>query len=401
MAGREANRDTGRSMRTLAEGISIHSFDSGAGLLFDSNQQAIFSANPSALAIWRGLDQRLSPSDVAEFLSEEADLEQATARQYVAQALRQWRDWRRGLEAETAANRQRPRSARDSKTQLPFKTESLRCYRLLDSGFTLRFDARLPAARIVTALRHLRRDLPRSADERNLVVQPWEQGYAITEARQVVYSCTREEEILPMVKAALIDRALADCDGLGALHAAALYKDGGSLLFPGASGSGKSCLSAILAAAGHTLLGDDTLVLSRDASTLRPMPFGICIKDTALELLSASHPRLEELPRHARPDGKQVRYLTPPRIAVADSGRSFPVSAIVFPKIVPDRPSRLDRIALDEALQGIVANFTPLGSRLEAADIDRLIAWVARRPCYRLEISSLDEARQLLEGLGA
>lgn len=378
--------------------VSVHALGEGA-VLFDRGRQAVFSLNASAMTIWHGLTERLSPSEVARLLAEGGRLDHETARSHVAATLRQWRRLRRDVDVANSAYGSAQAETPVASPSLPALSRSAtQSYRLLDSRFAVSYGDGLPVDRIHETLRHLQTDSSRVRHRRSLDVMPYEQGYALLEQGKVLFSCRDASETAAMVKAGLTHRALADCSALGALHAAALRRGRSCLLLPGQSGSGKSCLAAALCALGFTLLGDDALPLTRDSLELRPLPYGICIKQEAVHLLRRQFPDLAELSLHARPDGKTVRYLTPPRIAVAPLEERRAATHIVFPRYQPGAETRVVEMDKEVALQRLMTSFTPLGAALQPSDIDVLIRWVLRTPCYVLTFSSLSAAAKLLEG---
>jgi hypothetical protein len=77
----------------------------------------------------------------------------------------------------------------------------------------------------------------------------------------------------------------------------------------------------------------------------------------------------------------------------------YDVSAIVFPTWAKDAATALAPLPRPQALRALLAGFCPLGDGLAAADIARLVAWIARLDCYELRFSALDDAIARLRGL--
>jgi hypothetical protein len=181
------------------------------------------------------------------------------------------------------------------------------------------------------------------------------------------------------------------------LHAAALGRAGRCILLPGNAGSGKSTLAAGLMAAGFEFLGDDTVVLDRATLALRPIAYPICTKPGAWDVLARRFPALKEEAVHVRADRKRVRYLHATRAATPDA--RYDVAAIVFPRWEAGAPLALTPLARPQALQRLLAGFCPLGPDLAAADVARLVAWIAARQCYELRYAALDDAIPALQAL--
>jgi hypothetical protein len=191
------------------------------------------------------------------------------------------------------------------------------------------------------------------------------------------------------------------CD-FGAIHAAAVHRGGNApcVMLPGPSGIGKSTLTAALVADGFRTLGDDTIVLARDTLDVRAVPFGICLKNGAWQLLAARFPDLVEQPVHNRLDGKRVRYLNPGGQGVAqESCAPRPAAWIVFPQRVDYGDSDLIPISRPEALSRLAAQFCPLGAGLDLPKIDRLVRWIGGIACFELRYSTLDQGAERLKEL--
>lgn len=76
-----------------------------------------------------------------------------------------------------------------------------------------------------------------------------------------------------------------------ALHAAAVARQGGAILLPGKSGSGKSSVAAWLTAGGFSYLTDELIFLPDDGSGRAiPFPRPLCLKAGTAELITAMLP---------------------------------------------------------------------------------------------------------------
>lgn len=204
--------------------------------------------------------------------------------------------------------------------------------------------------------------------------------------------CASSGQVVPMFKASLLRFALQRSRDFGAIHAAAVGRNGHSVLLPGASGSGKSTAAAALVAAGLQLLGDDTVVLAGDGLAARAVPFAICLKRGAWNLLAGRFPDLAEQPVYDRIDGRRVRYLVPPRVAAdARSEAGWPVSAIVFLRRENGGAAELSALPPFEALQRLLKGFYPLADGLDPEKVERLLGWIGRTPSFELRFSSLED----------
>jgi hypothetical protein len=153
-------------------------------------------------------------------------------------------------------------------------------------------------------------------------------------------------------------------------------------------------------------LGDDTIVLSRvaraggrDGFAARPVPFAICIKDGAWDLLASRLPTLAEQPVHRRLDGKIVRYLVP--TSTFARAATHPVGAIVFPRRRPGADPRLSPLPRVEALRALLAEFCPLGPPLTTDAVDELAVWASTVAAYEMTYATLDDGVRLVRELCA
>lgn len=385
---------------TLAERpISLH-FLGQEAVLFDSRRQRLYAANPCAALILCHLDDGLSPGAVAALLAGRFGLTRARARRYVESVAP-------CLEAESepgyASDRRVEAAAHWPAPAAPAAAPRLaaaaaeRRYRLLDSSVAIRFASRALCDWVDPVFCHLAAAGSGPADV-VFELAPAGGGFALTEGGACRGRCERLEQTAALVKCLLVEAALRRCRGFSAVHAGAARRDGEApaVLIPGVSGSGKSTLVAGLGAAGFEVFGDDTVVLSDGALAVRPLPSGLCVKAGAWRLLGPLFPRLRLAPVHDRPDGKRVKYLLPPDYAIAPPEAAAAVGWIVFPTFDPGAPTELAPIAPSLALQRLMPSFLALRQRLSAAEVERLVRWIAAIPCYSLRAASLDAAVSLV-----
>lgn len=377
--------------------ITLHFLDNEA-VLFDRRRQKLYSANTSAAVIWSCLQENMRPASVAALLVERFRVNPRTAERYVDEAIRQWQVW--SLFDDDASGSETDPFDRIDEI-FPPAADALtdpavvRRYRLLDSVFRVRFASRFLCRRVDPILSHLAIDGSVS-DGPVFDLLGVGHSYALLEEGRTVLRCDGASQVAAMTKTALVYRALRESRDLCAIHAGAVRRGGACLLLPGESGAGKSTLVAGLVSEGFELLGDDTAVLTREKLLARPIPCGICVKESAWPSLAVRFPRLETAEIHDRPDGQTVRYLLPPEFTFADPGVRAPVGWVVFPRFDAKAATALYPIDKNAALRRLIPCFVPLREGLEAADVERLVRWIAGVPCYQLTLSSLNEAVALL-----
>ena len=366
------------------------------GVLLDELAQRLYALNPSATLIWCDLTERLEPAEIVSRLERRTELARDQAAQQVAAILDRWRDLGllEGGEPPVTATRRAPRAAPIGRVRAAVTPVVARDYRLLDSRIRLSFATAGLRDRVDAMLAPFA-DPEDSVARSDLLLAPLGQGCALREGEALLHCCHTAEEIVPMLKLALAERALAEADAACAAHAALLRRQGQGLLLAGRSGSGKSTLAAALDGRGFAALGDDTAVLGHADLAARALNFGICLKTGAWPLFAPRMPDLVELPVHRRPDDRMVRYL--PTSARTDSSAGIPVRWLVFPSYRPGADPGLIPLAPAEALQRLMDGFVPLRERLSASLVESLIGWISSLHSAALVHDDLDTAVQSID----
>jgi Coenzyme PQQ synthesis protein D (PqqD) len=383
--------------------VTLHLLEQ-QGVVFDATRQAAYALNQSGTYIWCCLESGMASSEIAAQLERTFGITRACAVDYLDTALRHWREL--GLIVDPG------RDVRSTAVTEPPKHVGVvapgdadgaqradgrgRPYLLLDTNFQIRVSAPRLQPEIELLLAPLAGP-GRAANAVHLELREHANGFSILREGRLYASCGELDQAVPLVKTCLIEVALNRSGDFGALHAAALCRDGRCVLLAGPSGAGKSTLTAALVAAGFELMADDTTVLARETLEARPVPFAICLKRGAWELLKSRFPAIDGRPIHHRLDGKKVRYL------VGTAGQAWakptsrrPVHSLVFLNRVPEAKSSLERISRAEALSRFSREFCPLGDGLTAAKMDQLVTWIRGVDCFELRYSPLDDGVEQL-----
>jgi len=379
------------------------------GILFDAAKQSVYELNTAGTFIWCCLEEGADLAETCTRTRETFGVTDSVARGYVTAAVRHWRELQllnEGQEAGTGVDFDLgPPGPR--KTHEPRRTGSgnsrpaVDCqdYLLLDVGFRLRILTAALRDEIALLLAPLATDSIRSDFVRLDLVEDGS-GWLILREGSVHARCSLREQVVPLIKTSLVEIALERSGDFGAVHAAAVVRNGCCLLLAGSSGAGKSTITAALVAAGFELMGDDTTVLARETLDARPVPFAICLKEGSWDLLASRFPELEDRPIHHRLDGKKVRYLPPLRgCAWAKPRARYPVRGLVFLNRVPEAQSAIVPLRRADALRRLIAEFCPLGEGLTKAKLDALVAWISRTPAFELRYSPLDDGVEQLAKL--
>ena len=156
---------------------------------------------------------------------------------------------------------------------------------------------------------------------------------------------------------------LASRDGI-VVHAAGAVVNGAGYLFPGVSGAGKSTLARLLAAAGHTMLSDDRIVVRRT-------------------------------------DSGHVIWGTPwPGDAAMAINASAPLAGVFF--LHQDRAGRLASMAPGKAVERLmpVTSIPWYDAETVCHALDRCDALVAEVPAHDFHFPPTPEAVRTLETFG-
>jgi hypothetical protein len=368
------------------------------GLLLDPAHHRLYALNASAALIWSLLKDGQSPAEASRSLSAQFAVPVDEAAGYVADVLRQYDsppDVPHELPVAIPVANMRRRRPQGNGAGV------VETYVLLECTFRVHYDNAGLAQRIHPLLQHeARASSTGLANVIDVAVTSEGEGViVIANDQEIGSSCTLEDAAVA-ARACLTQLAVAASGGLCVVHAGALCRNDAALLLPGAAGDGKSTLSAGLAARGFHMLCDDTTLLAGEPPLVRSLPTSLCIKRGAYPVLEPDYPQLSSLPEWRRPDGKQARYLMPGRdLPWAAPDAAVAVHWIVFPHYDPDRGTALQPLPKHEALARLLRGVCFLSGSLDKQNLDKLIAWIERIDCFELPLSSLDEARALIDGL--
>jgi hypothetical protein len=291
------------------DSISFHPVTGGA-VLFNAANGKLYALNPVAGLTWLCLRDGLSPAESTLALSNGFAIEHALAAEWFQNSVQLFR--RLGLLANghhTDVDRWRD----ISQTVAALGPPSLRPgrgveYRLFEHHVRINAPDDLRSA-IDSLLGRLRIDMstpPRVASGLQIDIVATGEGWDITLDGKVELRC-ETTSVVAEVERLLIQSVVPATPHLLTLHAAAVQRDGRTLLLVGPSGSGKTTLSLALARAGWSF-GSDEIVLLGRGFDLRPSPLPPCIKSDAFPFVETWFPELRSTLAHRR-YGRLVKYL--------------------------------------------------------------------------------------------
>ena len=181
------------------------------------------------------------------------------------------------------------------------------------------------------------------------------------------------------------------------IHAAAVARNGRSLLLPGSSGAGKSTLTIALIRSGFDFLGDDiTLVEEADGLKTLAFPEKVDLTDETLPLFAELH----SVDRDGRPAGWPKYQLSASDFYGSSIGWRTTPAAIVFPRVVKQHESLLLPLDKNQAFLDLSASVLLTHKESTRAHLRVLSELANSVPAFRLLSGrDLDRSVSLLGNL--
>ena len=178
------------------------------------------------------------------------------------------------------------------------------------------------------------------------------------------------------------------------IHGGAVAADGEAVLLPGASGCGKSSLTAKLVSVGLGFLTDELTILAPTTAMVHPFPKAITLKGRSAALFDGLGQRVG-----GTSPGEEVDYLDPDVLrpgSVVEVAR--PIGYVVFPGYESDTITRLAGLTTGQTVLSLFENCCNMGIHKENG-LDLLIGIARRAGGYRLSFNDLDKAGRLVSEL--
>lgn len=195
---------------------------------------------------------------------------------------------------------------------------------------------------------------------------------------------------LRMLPAAVISVMLRTAyqtpDVLMAFHAGAVARRGAGVIISGASGQGKTTLTAGLTAAGCALLSDEAAILD-GSMRIVPAPVPLGLTEHGMELLDAFVGGLPHLPEYLRRDGSGVHYL---RLAEVAS-HHVPLVAAIVPRVVAGERSRIAPLTPRAGFEALCTGGFDLGSSFPPAEVGQALDRLTHLAMAEVQVGSLEE----------
>lgn len=383
------------------------------GLLLLSDAQRVVTLNPTATFLRLCAEQGMTANEAVLALVRTGGIDRATAADYLRALLARWDSMLAGQPRPSWGPYWPPHpdgndtAAEDSEAPHagPHVVEIVetRCYWLYGEIVRIRFGTGDAVSQVGSLLESCALPSQISPD-RSITIRP-DPDEAILESRPVTrylvtgrqreQRCPRPDRLASVVKSLVLQEVFFDDPDHLWLHAAAVEHKGRSLLFPGASDSGKTTLAAALLRWDCRYIADDVVRLDRRSQTVEGCALGFSIKEGALAPLARYYPALAALPPRQRSDGKTVRYL-PVAHAATDQGEPRQPAMFIFPRYRPDQPATLTSLSPVECLNQLLSQCYHRAP-MTGADLQCLIDLARRTPAWSLSYDALPEALQIVE----
>lgn len=189
----------------------------------------------------------------------------------------------------------------------------------------------------------------------------------------------------------ILNRYAAQTHESVALHAGAVRTpDGEVLVFPAASRSGKSTLTAAFVQAGHDYLGDEVTGVRVDTLTAVGYPKRLSIRPASLPVLGL------EVDEAAGPSGSVFVDAARLRPDVARlAGEAGPIGRILLPTWQAGADLEVDRLAPHDAVVQLLASTFNL-ARVGRVGLDALCGLATSVPVERVTYGSVDQVVDLV-----
>jgi hypothetical protein len=371
----------------------------GAGLLLDPGSGDLLALSPTAAFLWCALEEEMAVGELVDAYARTFARTGPAAAREIGAALLDWAV--RGLvegSRAPAAQRSTP-IARPAPGPSPSTPSAVtRQYEVLGTRFRVGFEALADAAAADEVLGHFAAcGAERTADA---VCARETSGAALWIDGVRRDAAPTAEGLVPMVKHALVAEAVNRHGFALYVHGAMLRSGDSALLLPAAPGSGKTCLSLALAAAGFDWHTDEMVLLAGEDLRAQGVPACPCVKEPAWPLVEPFVPELRARRVHRRADGKTVRYPPPPCDPRDPAlARSWPVRWIVFPRYAAGGGTRLLRLDRVEALRRLLAETPAMRVDLDSPFVRRLVDWIAGVDCNALEFDGFEPATAALRAM--
>ena len=389
----------------IAEGVTSHMLGDQL-LVFSEPTQTLYSLNPSAAYMWLCLESGRSVAETSRAVSETFNIRVVQAVSDVEAIVGEWTDAGLLIPADASAVAGHAARVEDEEFPalepyegtLPESFFSQFHFLLGRSTFLVRCEREEHERLVRPILAHLETDV----EKHDVVLTVVSDGteHVIVRDGLIAGSVPYPDQIGPVLGQEALRCAYSRIDCLIAIHAAVVHNGSESVILAGPSGVGKSTLTAALIKGGLGYFTDEVAILHRDTRRVLPLPAGLRVKEGSWEVMSRLYPHFVELPVYRLVDRGSLRYFPPPPQCCPSGYESgLPVRALIFPYYAPGDATNMWQVDKVEALHRVQEGGYEAGDRLDQARIRELIDWISSIDCFKMPVSSLDQAVAIIRGV--
>lgn len=181
-------------------------------------------------------------------------------------------------------------------------------------------------------------------------------------------------------------------------HSAVAERGGKAVLIPGASGQGKTTLSASLMLRGWRLFSDEFGFFDMDSGKLVPYPRPLSIKNESIEVLKKFSDAAKFTDSMSGTPKGTLAYLQPSEESIMRSTEPAELGWFIFPEFAPEQEPALVKLEPGKAMFGLTrssVNYDKFGER----SFRVLTELVDRVPAYAMRYPHLEAAGEMIEEL--
>lgn len=380
--------------------------------LFRNDNHALGLLNRTAWEVWRAKSLGQPDDVIANNLCERYSIDRQTARSDIAALLNNWHD--SGLTAPIKLARTNTSNQPQHHTvppahqacpldafygQASFEQAS-------GSQSPLRIQCHEPvlAGLLAAVLRPLEREQRELTDAMRQASRMMEIGYHDQAAEDDGYWLRQRDGTVfddldrSTARRMVLSEVLLQRHGGGTttaiLHASAVELAGKIIVLAGASGAGKTTLTASLIAAGANYFGDDLLALLPCGRKIGDFPTCLALKQGSWPLATTLFRAFDDCETLTTRKIK-VRYFNPAGncptpSCPTPSARQRSIALLVLPRYEPGSSFSMRRLTPEDAFNGLIASGSePLGSPRSMRSMINLANSV---PTYQMRFGSSDQA---------
>ncbi len=204
------------------------------------------------------------------------------------------------------------------------------------------------------------------------------------------------EETIPSLAQSIFATALKRAEFALVIHAACARRGKHAFLMPGASGNGKSTLTAALGRRGFEIIADDTTVFTSACGLVRPSAYWLSIKQGSYDLLAHAYPELTQLKDYSSRE-RTLRLI--PNVPGSADGCS--ITDILFPSYrgPSDGSVVFQPLSKEEALLRITDSGYWFPSGITPSEIQQFLGLIEQVPCNELLCCDLARSIEFMTAL--